>query len=55
MIQRPHRQLLQADDVGAIGGDEVDHLAQEGAAPWRERLAVEQIPRAHEHCHVRSV
>ena len=40
--QRPDRHLLQADDVRAVGGDELDHLAQERTAlraarvlPWK--------------------
>ena len=49
--ERPGRHLLQADDVGMVGGDELDHLAEIRAPLRREGVAVKEIPRADEHRH----
>src|SRR5205085_11079684 len=51
MPQRPHRQLLQTDDVGTVAGHELDHAAEEGPALRRRRVAVEEVPSPHEHGH----
>ena len=44
--ERPERQLLQADDVRRVVGDQLHHLAQERAALRRIGVAVEEIPRS---------
>ena len=49
--QRPDRHLLQADDVRAVGGDELDHLAEERAPLRRDGVAVEEVPRADDDRH----
>ena len=49
MPQRPHRQLLQADDVGAVAGYELDRLAEERATLRRRRPAVKEVPGSYEH------
>src|SRR5581483_11967276 len=49
--QRPHRQLLQADDRRLVLRHELDHRAEEGAALGRRGVAVEEVPSPHEHGH----
>ncbi|TML77778.1 MAG: glycosyltransferase family 4 protein [Actinobacteria bacterium] len=51
MQQRPHRQLLQAHDVGTVACDELDHLREERPALGRRGVAVEEVPSPHEHGH----
>ena len=48
-LERPGRHLLQADDVGVAGGDQLDHLAQVAARARRERVAAVEVPGADEH------
>ncbi len=47
--QRPSRNLLEADDIRPVGGDELDHLAEVGAPSRRDRVAVEEVPGPDEH------
>jgi glycosyltransferase involved in cell wall biosynthesis len=47
----PDRQLLQADDVGPVARDELDHLAEKRPAPGRGSVAVEEVPGPDEHGH----
>jgi hypothetical protein len=49
--ERPHGDLLQADDPRLPRGDELDHLPQEAAPLRRRGVAVEEIPRANEDRH----
>jgi glycosyltransferase involved in cell wall biosynthesis len=49
--QRPHRQLLQADDVGTVLRHELDHAAEERPALGRRGVSVEEVPSPHEHGH----
>ena len=53
--ERPHGDLLQADDPGCVRGDELDHLAQVAAALGRHGVAVKEIPRANQDRHARSL
>jgi glycosyltransferase involved in cell wall biosynthesis len=51
MSQRPHRQLLEADDIRTVTGQELDHLAEKGLPSGRRRSPVEEVPSPHEHGH----
>lgn len=51
MPERPHRQLLEADDVRIVSGHELDHPREEGSALGRRRVSVEEVPCPHEHSH----
>ena len=47
-LQRPDRQLLQAQHVGAVLGGEADHLLEVAVPLRRARVAVEDVPGADE-------
>src|SRR5581483_9308794 len=49
------RQLLQADDVGCVGGHELDHLLEERVPLRGNGVAVEDVPRADDERHGRSL
>ncbi len=40
----PHRKLLEADDIGFVATDELDHLLEESPAARRKRISVEDVP-----------
>ena len=52
---RPHRNLLQAEHVGLVGGRELHHLLEICAPPGRHGIAVEEVPGADEERHGRSL
>src|SRR5206468_1172097 len=43
-VERPHRHLLETEDVRPVGGREPDHLPEERRPLRRLRVAVEQVP-----------
>jgi hypothetical protein len=51
VAERPHRNLLERDDVGPVGRDEADHLLEKTASLRRHGVAVEKVPRANEQRH----
>jgi glycosyltransferase involved in cell wall biosynthesis len=51
LVERPDRQLLEADDVRAVARYELDHLTEESLALGRGRVSVEEVPCPHEHGH----
>lgn len=40
----PYGKLLEADDLGSVGTDELDHLLKEAPAARRKRIPVEDVP-----------
>ena len=52
--ERPHGELLQAEDVGPVGARQPHHLLEEAAPLRRVRVAVEDVPGADEQWHERA-
>src|SRR6266481_2467723 len=53
--KRPHRDLLQADEVGCVRGDELHHSFEERPALRRIGVAMEDVPGADDERHGRSL
>ncbi len=54
-LERPQRNLLETHHVGLVGGCEPNHRLEIRAAPGRDGIAVEEVPRTDEEGHGRSL
>jgi hypothetical protein len=52
--ERPEGKLLEAEHVRTVGARQPHHLVEVGPPPRRLRVAVEDVPAAHEEGHGRG-